>query len=349
MAEAHGLLKSVKGTGRGVWNGWRGNARAEDPTAHNDGFSLITQWSPVPCVSWKNIACGAFGNTGGEINVDAGDMIDVVETFGYHPGVARWFLRRGTDGDLNKGWMMIGRDLTAKNLRVGSDQVHYVKIPQCIPSGRYMLRVELIAVHIYRQLQCFSRCATLNIENKTPNSKNLDDIRPKVSLPGHIPLNNVWWRGDGLGGGGNKPWDMGDLINCPDTFDVEREDLNRAMQYWGNTGGYPGPQFDQAGDRYVGYPSDNDRRNGGDGWKRNVYPKPTTTRTTKTTRTTSTTKTTKTTSTIKTTTQKSTTQKSTSKTIKAITSKTSKSQTSQTSKAVIASALKREVPRRERI
>jgi hypothetical protein len=163
----HGLLKSVGGDGgRSVWSQFIPSARQQDYWARQDSFSFVTAWAPTPCQS-DYMACGAFNRPGNvqPVTIRAGDVIDVLETFGYHPGVARFYLKAITPGqpprqgseDLKSGWFLIGADVTAKNLLTGSDQLHYLKIPQCIPSGSYMLRVELLAIHLYRSMQCFGK------------------------------------------------------------------------------------------------------------------------------------------------------------------------------------------------
>ncbi|KAI0390762.1 glycoside hydrolase family 61 protein [Xylariaceae sp. FL0594] len=154
-----------------------------------------TNWQsngPVTDVTSEQIRCYqlAPGNEGAKtMTVKAGDTVGfTAESSVSHPGVLQFYMAKVPAGQTASSWdgsgavwfkiFSQGPNISPSGLTWPSDGLKQVttKIPSCIPSGDYLLRVEHIALHSASTLngaQPYVSCAQLTViggGNTTPSN-----------------------------------------------------------------------------------------------------------------------------------------------------------------------------------
>ena len=157
------------------------------------GIRMPPSNSPVTDVTSEDIACNVNGQKGVAVTVDAkeGDTIKVQWDQSGHPGpithmlfgpvdsakdatgVGKWFKIDELNSEGGK-W--------ANEIMAADDMTHEFKLPTGLPSGEYLLRSEMLALHGAQTIggaQFYIGCAQLKITGTGTSS-----CGPTIELPG---------------------------------------------------------------------------------------------------------------------------------------------------------------------
>ena len=174
-----------------------------------EGVRVPSYNGPITDVTSNSLACNGDPNpttaTSKIINVNAGDTVTAIWRYmlsttgtapndimdSTHLGPTLAYLKKvgnaATDSGVGDGWFKIQEDgynggVWGTSKVINGQGRHAIKIPDCIASGQYLLRAEMIALHgagSYPGAQFYMECAQINIIGgsgaKTPST---------VALPG---------------------------------------------------------------------------------------------------------------------------------------------------------------------
>ncbi|KAH8717104.1 glycosyl hydrolase family 61-domain-containing protein [Phaeosphaeriaceae sp. PMI808] len=160
----------------------------------NGGIRMPPNNSPVTDLTSKDMACNVPGTNAATvktIDANAGDSIKVQWTTTSHPGPITHFLLpvkdAATAAGAGDGWFKIDETdyvggKWANELMMANNMSHEFKLPVNLPSGEYLLRSEMLALHAAQTLgggQFYMGCAQLKVKGTGSST-----CRPTISIPG---------------------------------------------------------------------------------------------------------------------------------------------------------------------
>ncbi|KAF2829647.1 hypothetical protein CC86DRAFT_443802 [Ophiobolus disseminans] len=158
------------------------------------GIRMPPSNSPVVDVTSNDMACNVPSTNGGAVETveaNAGDSIKVKWDQSGHPGPITHFLLPVEDAatatGAGAGWFKIDEvdyvdGKWANEIMGANDMTHEFKLPTGLPSGQYLLRSEMLALHGAQTVggaQWYMGCAQLKITGTGTGS-----CGPTISIPG---------------------------------------------------------------------------------------------------------------------------------------------------------------------
>ncbi|CAE6421984.1 unnamed protein product [Rhizoctonia solani] len=202
---AHGYIAKLTANGKTYKGPVAGGAKISSP------IRQISTTSPYKDVNGPGMTCGRDAKTAALIaDVDAGSQITMTwddhpgDTWNHDLGPLMSYMTKVPEGQTadkfnpaNAQWFKVAQDGLKSNGKwvqadLMSGRAHAVTIPKNIPSGQYIFRSEIIALHLADKrggVEFYGNCIQMNVKNGAGGSNFLNNVKT-AKFPGAYSLDD---------------------------------------------------------------------------------------------------------------------------------------------------------------